>query len=162
MRRNNASSGTAHGGIVLTCLLGWGLSYYAFQVENAKEQDESYEAVCDVSEHVSCSKAFFSEYGKGFGLVPKDSWLYASNSLYGIVFYACVAVLNWYDSAVSVALMLFLAILANLGTIYLVYILYLLKNVCLVCVSLYVVDAMLLVFVVKKSRALFAKKAKPH
>jgi vitamin-K-epoxide reductase (warfarin-sensitive) len=36
------------------------LSYYAYVVETTKERDETYVAMCDISEHMSCSKAFMS------------------------------------------------------------------------------------------------------
>ena len=43
------------------CLLGVGLSYYAYVVETNKEKDADYKPLCDLSEHVSCTKAFMSE-----------------------------------------------------------------------------------------------------
>ena len=48
-------------GIVTSCVIGLALSYYAWVVEVAKERDDSYEAMCDLSEHFSCTKAFMSE-----------------------------------------------------------------------------------------------------
>lgn len=48
-------------GIILTCILGFTASYYAYVVETKVEADDSYEAMCDISEHVSCTKAFASE-----------------------------------------------------------------------------------------------------
>lgn len=42
--------------------MGLALSYYSYVVETAKEQDENYEAMCDISERVSCTKAFMSEW----------------------------------------------------------------------------------------------------
>lgn len=48
-------------GIITTCIVGFAVSYYAYYVELAKEEDNLYEAVCDISEHVSCTKAFSSE-----------------------------------------------------------------------------------------------------
>lgn len=48
-------------GIITTCIVGFAVSYYAYSIEVAKENDNLYEAMCDISEHVSCTKAFFSE-----------------------------------------------------------------------------------------------------
>lgn len=48
-------------GIVTSCVVGLALSYYAYIVEISKEADQSYEAICDISEHISCTKAFMSE-----------------------------------------------------------------------------------------------------
>ena len=55
------------------------------------------------------------------------------------------------------ALVVTLGICANLGTIYLAYILYKLSNICVVCVSLYVVNAILLILAVKKHQNLCRK-----
>ena len=43
------------------CLFGVAVSYYAYLVETNKEKDDDYEPFCDISEHVSCTKAFMSE-----------------------------------------------------------------------------------------------------
>lgn len=48
-------------GIITTCIVGFAGSYYAYYVELAKKEDDLYEAMCDISEHVSCTKAFSSE-----------------------------------------------------------------------------------------------------
>lgn len=55
------SIGKLNAKIVTTCIVGFVLSYYAYYVELAKEEDDSYEAVCDINEHVSCTKAFSSK-----------------------------------------------------------------------------------------------------
>lgn len=47
--------------IITTCIIGFALSYYAHYVELAKEEDDLYEAVCDINEHISCTKAFSSK-----------------------------------------------------------------------------------------------------
>ena len=48
-------------GILSACLIGLGLSYYAYVVETKKEQDDSYKAMCDISENISCTKVFMTE-----------------------------------------------------------------------------------------------------
>lgn len=48
-------------GLVTSCVVGLALSYYAYVVETAKEQDDNYEALCDISERISCTKAFMSK-----------------------------------------------------------------------------------------------------
>lgn len=47
--------------LVFLCLLGLGLSIYSYIVELEIEQDENYKAMCDINEHMSCTKAFKSE-----------------------------------------------------------------------------------------------------
>lgn len=47
--------------IRLFAIIGLSLSVYALNVETKVEQDKSYEAMCDIHEHMSCTKAFSSE-----------------------------------------------------------------------------------------------------
>lgn len=47
--------------LILVCVIGLGLSVYAYIVENKLEVDENYEPMCDLHERISCTKAFGSE-----------------------------------------------------------------------------------------------------
>ncbi|XP_002736697.1 vitamin K epoxide reductase complex subunit 1-like protein 1 [Saccoglossus kowalevskii] len=132
------------------CFMGLGLSLYAYYVEMKKEEDKDYEATCDFNESVSCSKVFTSRYGRGFGVVEhilgKDSMLNMPNSLFGIVFFFLQYVLGQFISHPGSFLLLSTSIFANMGSVYLAYILYyVLHDCCLVCVSTYVVNFLLLV-----------------
>nr|XP_031835328.1 vitamin K epoxide reductase complex subunit 1 [Nomia melanderi] len=140
--------------ITSACVLGFALSYYAYIVEIKKEEDDSYEAMCDISEHISCTKLFTSDYGKGFGIIPETSPLYMLNPIYGLIFYALVAILNVFNKYPTSILVVTLGVCANLGTIYLAYILYILNNVCVVCVSSYIINAVILILAVKKHQKL--------
>ncbi|XP_070525047.1 vitamin K epoxide reductase complex subunit 1-like protein 1 isoform X2 [Cardiocondyla obscurior] len=106
-------------GIVTACLIGLGLSYYAYIVETRKEQDDSYRAMCDISESISCTKVFMSEYGKGFGLFPKDSVFNIPNSLYGLAFYTLLAILSIINNYTCTATTVILGIFSNIMSIYL-------------------------------------------
>ena len=54
------------------CLAGLALSLYAYYVEVMMEASGGqYEALCDVSEKVSCTKVFNTSFAKGFGIVDK-------------------------------------------------------------------------------------------
>ena len=54
------------------CLGGLALSLYAYYVEVMMEASGGqYEALCDVSEKVSCTKVFNTSFAKGFGIVDK-------------------------------------------------------------------------------------------
>ncbi|XP_011874956.1 PREDICTED: vitamin K epoxide reductase complex subunit 1 [Vollenhovia emeryi] len=143
-------------GIMSLCVIGLGLSYYAYVVETRKEQDDSYVAMCDISENVSCTKVFASEYGKGFGLLPKDTVFNIPNSIYGLAFYTLVAVLSMINNHACSATVVVLGILSNICSIYLAYILYVLKDICIVCVSTYIVNAAITFLAVKKFRRLAA------
>lgn len=46
----------------LACVAGIALSVYALHVEISKEHNKEYKALCDINEHMSCSKVFSSKY----------------------------------------------------------------------------------------------------
>lgn len=87
-------------GIVVSSTIGILLSIYGLHVEISAQSDDDYEAMCDISEHVSCTKVFTSEYGRGFGIIGpilgENSFLNLPNPLYGILFYAMIAALSKY------------------------------------------------------------------
>ena len=43
-------------------LIGIGLSLYALYVKESKAEDESYTALCDINEKISCSAIFTSKF----------------------------------------------------------------------------------------------------
>uniref|UniRef100_A0A4W3GMH7 vitamin-K-epoxide reductase (warfarin-sensitive) n=1 Tax=Callorhinchus milii TaxID=7868 RepID=A0A4W3GMH7_CALMI len=45
---------------LLGCVLGLLLSVYAYHVETTKARDRAYEAMCDLSASISCSRVFTS------------------------------------------------------------------------------------------------------
>ncbi|XP_012539690.1 vitamin K epoxide reductase complex subunit 1-like protein 1 [Monomorium pharaonis] len=143
-------------GILSACVIGLGLSYYAYVVETEKENDDTYEAMCDISEHISCTKVFMTEYGKGFGLLPKDSVFNIPNPIYGLAFYTLLSILSMSNNYACSAVVVVLGILSNILSIYLAYILYLLKNICVVCVCTYIVNFVITFLAVKKFRKLIA------
>ncbi|KAL9981633.1 hypothetical protein ACROYT_G010365 [Oculina patagonica] len=112
--------------------------------------NEDYKALCDISEHMSCSKVFSSKYGTGFGLVEpvmgKDSPLNVPNSIFGILFYSSIVLLGMFKSKAAAWIMFLFSLLSCVGSIYLGYILfYILHDTCVVCISTYVVNALLLI-----------------
>ncbi|XP_008558437.1 vitamin K epoxide reductase complex subunit 1 [Microplitis demolitor] len=132
-------------GIITSCIVGMSLSYYAYIVETTKEKDHNYMAMCDISEHVSCTRAFMSEYGKGFGLIPKTSIFYLPNSVYGLVFYGIVFALNIFNNYGLAVIVLILTALSNLSSIYLAWVLWVLNDICVVCISTYIVNFILVI-----------------
>ncbi len=80
--------------VALMCVLGIILCLYTIKIEIFKAKDSSYKALCDFNEWISCSKVFSSAYGKGFGLMPKDSILNQPNSIYGLAFFLMQLILR--------------------------------------------------------------------
>lgn len=131
-------------------LIGLALSLYAVYVEMKKESDSSFEAVCDISETISCSKVFLSEQGKIWsflGIIPKGSVLDQPNAVYGALFYVMVMILDSIDPSVKSANSLLMALgVAGAGlSAYLAKILvYDLQDTCLVCFGSYVCNTVIL------------------
>ena len=151
--------------LLLLCSAGIGLSYYSYFVETAVEQNEKYEAMCDINDQISCTKVFGSKYGKGFGIVGKylgeKHILNQPNSVYGIIFYAFLALLSLVNISFIVNVQLLLAFLSNGLSVYLGYLLmYVIKSVCVVCVATYVVNFLLLVTVYMKLSRMSKKPSK--
>ncbi|GLV33878.1 Vitamin-K epoxide reductase [Carabus blaptoides fortunei] len=137
------------------------LSVYAYIIETKFEADDKYEPMCDIHERISCTKAFASEYGKGFGLIPEDSIFYKPNSLYGIVHYCVTIALSMINTKFVTKLLLFLVVLSNLSSIYFAYILYfILYDLCVVCVSIYAVNALMFKYSYSKFRIIVRNKNK--
>jgi vitamin-K-epoxide reductase (warfarin-sensitive) len=127
-------------------ILGILVSLYALWVEHRKALDDTYEALCDLSEGASCTKVLMSSYGhifSHFGLVPNGSALDVPNPVLGLCFYSLVLLWPWNYTRLPV-------LVASLGSVlfsaYLGYILYaVLKDFCLVCVSSYIINVVILV-----------------
>jgi len=116
-------------------------------------------ALCDISESISCSKVFNSSYGKGFGvigpLLGEDHPLNQSNSVYGIIFYSLMGVLSFFNVKAISTMQVFFSVCSNLMSVYLGYILYfILDDMCVVCVSTYVINFLLLITSACKRSAL--------
>ncbi|XP_065173512.1 vitamin K epoxide reductase complex subunit 1-like protein 1 [Atheta coriaria] len=131
--------------LTFSCFCGLALSIYAYTVELQASVNENYEAMCDISEHMSCSKVFTSQYGKGFGFIGKllgeKSPLNVPNSLVGIMAYSLLATLAQSNSLFITKMSYVLVLVSNLFSLYFAYILYfVLYDFCVVCVSTYVVN----------------------
>lgn len=80
--------------IIFYSLIGMGLSAYTIYVKIQSEMDPKYQAMCDINQKVSCTKVFNSEFGRGFGLIPKDSPLNLPNGIFGLIHYFIIALLG--------------------------------------------------------------------
>ena len=141
-------------GIQWASVFGLLLSFYALYVEHQAVAMPGYKAACDIeSLGVSCSKVFKSKYGRMmsyFGVVPNGHALDQPNAVLGIAFYGIALLLPkmkfipkgvrtlgmWLASCVSCASSAWLGyILVNV-----------LHDICIVCVSTYVVNAIIFFF----------------
>ncbi|NP_001027838.1 vitamin K epoxide reductase complex subunit 1 [Takifugu rubripes] len=150
---------------IFLCVFGLLLSVYALHVELSRERNPDYRAMCDLGESVSCSKVFSSRWGRGFGLVQyfvdKDSPLNQPNSVLGIIFYTLQMCLGLSLSRKAALFLVFSSWVSVAGSLYLASILaFVLGDFCMVCVSTYLVNFVLLFTNLKRRRAIEGLKEK--
>ncbi|TWW81337.1 vitamin K epoxide reductase complex subunit 1 [Takifugu flavidus] len=150
---------------IFLCVFGLVLSVYALHVELSRERNPDYRAMCDLGESVSCSKVFSSRWGRGFGLVQyfvdKDSPLNQPNSVLGIIFYTLQMCLGLSLSRKAALFLVFSSWVSVAGSLYLASILaFVLGDFCMVCVSTYLVNFVLLFTNLKRRRAIEGLKEK--
>lgn len=115
--------------IIILAAAGFVVSLYALYIERAAGADATYKPACDISNRISCSKAFLSPYSRLLGV---------SNALWGLLFYTVIggaALLNMH----TVVFWLSLAGLCASGMF--AYFLYFKVRVfCLVCTTTYLIN----------------------
>ncbi|XP_047533133.1 vitamin K epoxide reductase complex subunit 1-like protein 1 [Vanessa atalanta] len=144
--------------IIAICLLGILISTYALYVEMAAEMKPGYKALCDISEHASCSKVLTSKYGKGLGIMPKDSPFKLPNCVYGVMFYSIMIFLTTFNVTSVVKVQIALSITSLATCVYLAYLLiFVLRDFCVVCVSTYLLNIIIAILLNKKHNGLLTK-----
>ncbi|VVC43295.1 Vitamin K epoxide reductase [Cinara cedri] len=96
-------------------------------------------------------------YAKGFGIVGHlfgdDFFLNVPNGLVGMLYYAITFVLSFTDDRWAVTAHYYLTIASNLSSFYLAFVLALIiRELCLVCLATYLINAASVVCVVAKLR----------
>ncbi|XP_018497422.1 vitamin K epoxide reductase complex subunit 1 [Galendromus occidentalis] len=131
------------------CAMGIGVSMYALYVEVNKITTPAYKPMCDISEHVKCSRVLVSEYSRGFGLLGSffgaDSPLNMSNCAFGIVFYMIVFCLGFIHQPTVLYLTVWFVVLAYVMSMYLMAVLiFVLSDFCVVCATIYAINTLLM------------------
>ncbi|XP_048848175.1 vitamin K epoxide reductase complex subunit 1 [Brienomyrus brachyistius] len=147
------------------CTLGMLLSVYALHVELSRERDPGYRAMCDLGASVSCSKVFTSRWGRGFGLVQlvlsKESILNQPNSILGIIFYTLQLALGQSASSKAALFLVLSSWVSVAGSLFLAgVLLFILEDLCLVCVTTYLINFALLYTNLRRKRGLTLAKEK--
>jgi len=121
--------------IAVIAVIGFLISSYAWYGHEQIMANRDYKAVCDLSNRISCTKTFTSEYGKFAGMPL---------GFYGVGFYLIVFGLNYYGYLLYV---FYLSIAAVAVSGVLAYILYFkIRSICLICNGIYLTNIALLVF----------------
>lgn len=120
--------------VALVSVIGFLICLYGFFLELKVKADQSYKAVCDISDHVSCTKTFLSPWGSLFGI---------SNIQLGLAAYFVMFVVALIGKT---CLAFLLATGFMIATIFFAYILFTkVKTFCLICVSTYIVNVILFI-----------------
>ncbi len=124
---------------IILAVLGLFFSIYSYRLDYLLKKDQNYKPFCDISDRFSCSKPLLSPYNKMFGI---------SNSLLGIFFYLSIIIcallcmktaLFWLSiTGCFASAVLFLILVTQI------------KSFCVVCVSMYIINVLLLVTQLRK------------
>ncbi|XP_063175317.1 vitamin K epoxide reductase complex subunit 1 [Chroicocephalus ridibundus] len=131
------------------CVAGAALSLYALHVEREHARDPSYRAACDLGPAVSCTRVFGSRWGRGLGLVElalgRDSPANVPNGAVGVVFYLLQGLLGAVPGRGASAVLLGTSVASALASLWLAGVLaFGLQDLCLVCLSTYLLNGLLL------------------
>ncbi|XP_050519886.1 vitamin K epoxide reductase complex subunit 1-like protein 1 [Daktulosphaira vitifoliae] len=146
-------------------LIGFCISTYALYVEISLEKYPKFKPYCNVMKHINCSPAFTSRFAKGFGvfgyLLGNDSIINVPNGLVGMFYYIIFFLLGFSNNQSYVNMQYYLAILSNIMNFYLAYILIIIiKELCLVCVTTYLVNILSFLIVSIKRKTLIENTIK--
>jgi vitamin-K-epoxide reductase (warfarin-sensitive) len=134
--------------IALLGVLGVLATLYAISVE--KNNDAKQKALCDINEHMSCSRVLKSPYARMVGMIfglNKNHPLNVPNTYYGLLFYVAIILYSFYPFTLipfREVMLLFAAsgsILASFGLACILY--FKLKDFCVVCVTTYVINGLI-------------------
>jgi len=104
--------------------------------------------MCDINDWVSCTKAFDSDHGTGFGIIGKifgeESVFNQKNSVYGILSYGMMIPLILIENLLSAYILFLMSVGSIFISVYLAYALFKMRNICIVCFGIYGVNIALL------------------
>jgi len=122
---------------MILAFIGLLLSVYAYRVKKNLERVPSYKPLCDISDRVSCKRAFTSK---------ESSLFFAPNSAWGMFYYFFLIIFfenYWYTYALA------LSAIGLALSLYLGFILYYKqKNFCVVCWGIHIINLFLFLFCV--------------
>ncbi|XP_054664719.1 vitamin K epoxide reductase complex subunit 1 [Grus americana] len=141
--------GAAMAARAVLCLAGAALSLYALHVERARARDPSYRAACDLGPAISCTRVFASRWGRGLGLVEgllgRDSAANVPNGAIGVLFYLLQGLLGAVPGRGAAAVLLATSVASAMASLWLAGVLaFSLHDLCLVCLTTYLLNGFLL------------------
>eukprot|EP01006_Ploeotia_vitrea_P039859 TRINITY_DN66383_c10_g1_i1.p2 TRINITY_DN66383_c10_g1~~TRINITY_DN66383_c10_g1_i1.p2 ORF type:complete len:160 (+),score=75.72 TRINITY_DN66383_c10_g1_i1:44-523(+) len=135
-KQQQQQKGASYGMVRLLSVVGTAASLYALYVESMAKAGAGFTAACDINSWISCSKVFTSPSGHIF-------WGYP-NALFGLMFYLACILYTILTFIPARKYMFFAATTFSFFfSIYLAYILHGMGDLCIVCVSMYVVNTLM-------------------
>jgi len=125
--------------IIILASIGLAISMYSYLIEQKLKKEPNYKPACDLSDKISCTKPMRSQY---------TNLLYFSNALIGAFQYAVIIALAYFHLTHLLLLAAIANCIASVGLAYLLY--FKIRSFCLLCVSLYIVNFLILVLVLYK------------
>lgn len=117
--------------IIILSVIGILVSLYALRVQ-FKLKKKSYEPWCDISDRISCSKAFQSVQATVFKI---------PNTIAGIVLFTIIIILGIIDQTKAI---LYVSLAMLPVNIYLLTILLKQRNFCIICVAMHAISLSIL------------------
>ena len=120
--------------VVIIAIVGLVISAYGISVERKLQRDAQYKPACDISDTMSCSRAFLSPYKKMFGI---------SNSWAAALYYCAVMILAMMKMATITLILTSVGVAVSAVFAYILY--FKIRSICPICTSLYIVNIALLI-----------------
>ena len=135
--------------------MGLVVTLYAVHVEQSA--GPQYRSMCDINDHISCSRVLTSPYTRMMGMIfnlPKDHMFNLPNTNYGVLFYLAICCYPWATFVPGREFLLLgasvFSLVACCGLAYILY--FKLKDLCLVCISSYVVNLFIFYYALKENK----------
>ena len=122
--------------LAMLAIIGLLTSVYTYYVEQKLNVDPNYKPICDISDKVSCSRTFQSQYANLF---------LVSNALAGLGYYALILLLHFFAATNLLFYLVLAGCMASIGLAYIL--LFKVKSYCLLCITTYVVNFLMLLVV---------------
>lgn len=115
--------------IIILALIGLAISAYGIIVERKLKQDAQFKPACDISDKISCSRAFQSPYGKMLGI---------SNIWVSALYYCAILTLTIMHMHTFTLILTLAGVAVSIVFAYILY--FKIRTLCPICTSLYVVN----------------------
>lgn len=115
--------------VIIIAIVGLAISAYGITVERKLQRDAQYKPACDISDKISCSRAFLSPYGKMLGI---------SNIWASVLYYCAVMILAMMKMTILTLVLTSIGVAVSAVFAYVLY--FKVRSACPICTALYLVN----------------------